>query len=192
MELPVLRRNRRQQAQRTDDPDKLRRDHPGGPLTRAEDPRDASGGASGGWDLWGELAELQQRMGRLIGDVIGGSDGQAPWPAPWPATGWRPAADVEETPDAYLVEIELPAVKGEDVSVEVSPGELVVTGEIKERQRVGLLRTRTRRTGRFDYRVLLPADIDPEQVSAALSDGVLTVRVPKTEQAKRRKITIDS
>ena len=182
MNLPVLRRNPRRQ-QPADDHDQVRLDQPGKSVTRAERPWDT---AVGGWDPLVEFAELQERMSRLVGDMIGGTDHQPRWPA----MGWRPAADVEETPDAYLVEIELPAVKREDVSVEVSPGELVVTGEIQERQRVGLLRTRTRRTGHFDYRITLPTDIEPDQVSAVLSDGVLTVRVPKTEQTKRHKITI--
>lgn len=183
MELPVLRRNH-EHARGTDDPDRERQRSEGSP-SQAEGPWAVPGG---GWDPRAELAALHEQMSRLVGDVIGGTDRQALWPA----TGWRPAADVEETPDAYLVEIELPAIKREDVSVEVSPGELVVTGEIKERRRVGLLRTRTRRTGRFDYRVALPTDIDPDQVSAALSEGVLTVRVPKTEQARRRTITVTS
>lgn len=51
-------------------------------------------------------------------------------------------------------------------------------------------RSRTRRIGRFDYRMSLPADIELEQVSAVLANGVLTVRVPKTEQARPRKIPI--
>jgi HSP20 family protein len=109
-----------------------------------------------------------------------------------PDQGWRPAADVEETTDAYLVELELPGVKREDVSVEFGGGELTVTGEAKERQRVGFLRTRTRLVGRFDYRVSLPADVQEDQVSASLSEGVLTVRVPKNEKSRPRKIPISS
>jgi hypothetical protein len=76
---------------------------------------------------------------------------------------WRPAADVEETAEAYLVELELPGVKQEDISVELSGGELVVSDEVKERERVGFLRSKTRRVGRFDYRLSLPADIEEDQ-----------------------------
>jgi len=137
-----------------------------------------------------EFAELHERMGRLVGEVFG--EAPAGWPVPWSALGWRPAADVEETDDAYLVDIELPAVRRDDVSVEVTPGELVVTGEIKERQRVGFLRTRSRRTGRFDFRVALPGEVDVDGVSANLTDGVLSVRIPKTETAKRRRIPISA
>jgi HSP20 family protein len=67
---------------------------------------------------------------------------------------------------------------------------LVVTGEVTERKRVGLLRTRNRPVGRFHYRVSLPAEVDEDEVTASLADGVLTVRVPKTERARQRKIPI--
>jgi HSP20 family protein len=67
-----------------------------------------------------------------------------------------------------------------------------VSGEVKERERVGFLRTKTRRVGRFDYRLSLPADIEEDQVGASLSNGVLTVRVPKAAKARPRKIAITS
>ena len=133
---------------------------------------------------WSEFSELYERMGRLLADAFGGWDRID--------GGWCPAADVEETEDAYLVELELPGVKQQDVSVEFGGGELVVTGEVKERQRVGLLRSRTRRIGRFEYRLSLPAEIDEDQISASMSEGVLTVRVPKTAKARPRKVPITS
>ena len=133
---------------------------------------------------WSEFGELYERMGRLLSDAF----------SVWDRIdgGWRPAADVEETEDAYLVELELPGVKQQDVSVEFGGGELVVTGEVKERQRVGLLRSRTRRIGRFEYRLSLPAEIDEDQINASMSEGVLTVRVPKTAKARPRKVPITS
>jgi len=101
---------------------------------------------------------------------------------------WSPLADVSETDDAYLIEADLPGVKQDQVSVEVSGGDLVISGEITRRERAGVLRRATRRQGRFAYRTMLPADAD--QVSASLSDGVLTVRVAKAETAKPRRIEI--
>lgn len=133
---------------------------------------------------WAEFGELYEQMGRLLSGAFAGLD--------WATGGWRPAADVEETDDAYLVELELPGVKQEDISVELSGGELYVTGEVKERQRVGLLRSRTRRVGRFDYRLSLPTDIEEDQVGALMSNGVLTVRAPKTARTRPRRIPITS
>jgi len=51
-------------------------------------------------------------------------------------------------------------------------------------------RRRARRSGRFHYRVTLPEQIDAERIEASLSDGVLTVRVPKAERAQRRRIEL--
>ena len=57
---------------------------------------------------------------------------------------------------------------------------------------MGWLRTRTRPVGRFDYRVILPADVEEDQVTASLSDGVLTVRVPKSQRSRPRRIPIST
>jgi HSP20 family protein len=80
----------------------------------------------------------------------------------------------------------------DDISVEVTGHDLAITGEIKQKERAGLLRSRTRRVGRFEYRVSLPTDVDSDGITAAVSDGVLTVRVPKSEAAKPRRIEITS
>jgi HSP20 family protein len=101
-----------------------------------------------------------------------------------------PRFDIEETEDAWIVEAELPGVKRKDVDVEVRDGELLISGEIKERERVGVVRHRTRRTGRFEIRVALPADADSAQVDAKLERGVMSVEIPKPERAKPRKVTV--
>jgi HSP20 family protein len=108
------------------------------------------------------------------------------------SVGWAPPVDIEEQDDAYVIEAEVPGVKKDDVNIELISNELMVTGEIKEREREGILRKRTRRIGRFEYRVRLPEQVDPDSVEAKLKDGVLSVRVPKHEQAERRKIQVKS
>ncbi|HEV2724484.1 MAG TPA: Hsp20/alpha crystallin family protein [Thermoleophilaceae bacterium] len=137
------------------------------------------------WDPFQELGELHTRIGELMeGNWAGLTDR---------ASGiWSPLVDIEETDDAWLVEAELPGVKQEDIDVEVSDSELAISGELKERERKGILRRRTRRTGRFDYRVTLPGEADAERIEASLKEGVLTVRVPKPERARRRRIEIRS
>src|SRR5438128_2581947 len=107
-----------------------------------------SSGALGRWDPLREFADLQGRMEALMQFVFGsfgGGAGEA-------EAGWRPLADVSETEDRHVVEVELPGVKREDISVEVSGGELVISGEFTEKEKVGLLRSRTRRRGRFESR----------------------------------------
>lgn len=103
---------------------------------------------------------------------------------------FTPPADVEETGDAYVVEIELPGVKRRDIDVTLAGRHLTVTGERREKERDGILRRRTRVTGRFRYEVTLPA-CDPDgEVTAGFDDGVLTVRVPKPESDRSRRITV--
>jgi HSP20 family protein len=136
------------------------------------------------WDPFAEFEDLYDRMGQLMGSVVGGPVRQLA------ALPWSPLADVSETDDAYLIEADLPGVRQDQVSVEVSGGDLVISGEITSRERAGVLRRATRRQGRFEYRTMLPADADPDQVSASLADGVLTVRVAKAETARPRRIEI--
>lgn len=98
--------------------------------------------------------------------------------------------DIEETDDAFVVEAELPDVKREDIDVELNDNELSIRGEIKERERIGILRRQTRRTGRFDYRVTLPGRVEPDSTEASLKDGVLRLTLHKSEGQKRRRIEI--
>jgi HSP20 family protein len=127
-------------------------------------------------------------MRRVLEQTFGGS-----WtPMLTEPLGWSPPVDIEEQDDAFLVEAELPGVRREDVSIELVGNELSITGEIKDKERKGVLRRRTRRIGRFEYRVRLPDQVDPEKIEANLADGVLTVRVPKTEKAARRTIEVKS
>jgi HSP20 family protein len=103
-----------------------------------------------------------------------------------------PRFDIEETEDEWIVETELPGVKRADIDVEVHDGELLVSGEIKERERVGVLRHRTRHVGKFEVRVALPGDVDPQRVDANLDDGILVVHIPKPERTKARKVEVSS
>ncbi|MEU5213188.1 Hsp20/alpha crystallin family protein [Streptomyces sp. NPDC020742] len=106
------------------------------------------------------------------------------------ATTWAPLADLHETDEAYRVECELPGLRREDIDVEVGEHELSISGDLKEREREGVLRRRGRPTGRFVYRALLPMDVKADEVTAQLSDGVLTVTIPKAQTAKPRHIEI--
>lgn len=104
--------------------------------------------------------------------------------------GFTPLADLEETPDAYLVEVEVPGVRREDIDVELADRRVWVRGERKEKERVGILRRRERTVGRFACEVLLPGDVEDDGVQAHLDGGVLTLRLPKPERDRPRRIEI--
>ncbi len=135
--------------------------------------------AVAGWDPFRELDELADRVNSLWEAGVTGA-----------LRSWAPLADVEEAEDAYTIEIELPGVQRDDVDVQLDDRVLTVSGEVKEKERTGILRRRTRRTGRFDYRVTLPGEFDPDAVEAELDSGVLTVRLPKPERAQRRRVEV--
>ncbi|KAA9149830.1 Hsp20/alpha crystallin family protein [Amycolatopsis acidicola] len=107
-----------------------------------------------------------------------------------PSQAWAPRADVSETEQEYVLDVELPGVVREDIAVEVTGNLVAVTGELKEKEREGRFHRRARRTGQFSYRVTLPRDVDGDKVEAVLDEGVLTVRVPKVDAAKPRRIEI--
>jgi HSP20 family protein len=102
----------------------------------------------------------------------------------------HPPADVEETDDAYLVDIELPGVRKQDLDIEIAGRRLTVHGDRKEKQRAGILRRRERTVGRLDYEVTLPGNVEEDGIVANLADGVLTVRVPKPESERPRRIAV--
>lgn len=133
-------------------------------------------------------AEFERLRRSLLADV-------EPWPSLFTDLSALvrdvvPTADVEERDDSYLVDIDLPGVKRDDIDIEVDHGHLVVTAERTRRERVGLLRHRTRTTGRFRLALTLPSMGDEEHVTATFDDGVLTLVVPKAEAARRRRIPI--
>ncbi|MGW4202748.1 Hsp20/alpha crystallin family protein [Streptomyces sp. NPDC004726] len=129
-----------------------------------------------------EFDELFDRMSRFLESAA------PPWREPM---AWAPLADLSETDAAYKVECELPGINREDIDVEVSGRELHITGELKEREPEGVLRRATRRTGRFEYRALLPSAVKAEDVHATLADGILTVAVPKAQAVKPHHIEIE-
>jgi HSP20 family protein len=135
------------------------------------------------WDPFRDLEELQARTAQLIGSAL---------PAALTEDGgvWVPPVDIEETDDAWIVEAEIPGIDKKDIHVDVQGSELTVTGEIKERERKGILRRRTRRTGQFELRVMLPGEIDADGVDASLNHGVLEVRVPKPERARPHQVEV--
>jgi HSP20 family protein len=145
--------------------------------------REQMSGPQQGWSPFREFDDLQQATQQIMESVLSG----APVPAP---VAWTPPVDIEETDDAWMIEAELPGVSRDDINVEVHDNEIAITGEIKERERKGILRRRTRRVGEFEFRAQLPGPLDPDGVEANVEDGVLTVRVAKPQQSRPRRIEI--
>jgi HSP20 family protein len=128
-----------------------------------------------------QFSDLSHQLTRLLDEQ---------WPELTVSDVFTPLADVEETDDAYLVDVELPGVKKNDLNVEVTDRRVVVSGERREKERVGLLRRRTRTWGRFQFEINLPEPIDEDKIEANLDDGVLSLRIPKATSTRRRQIDV--
>ncbi len=108
-------------------------------------------------------------------------------PAPW-----APALEVCEEKDNYLVRVELPGVNKEDVKLSLEAGTLTISGERKNEAKSedAEVYHSERFYGRFQRVVNLPETIAASKVKAAYKDGVLTVTLPKSEEAKPKQIDI--
>ena len=101
--------------------------------------------------------------------------------------------EVYETPNEFVVKVELPGVKKEDVDIVIRDNYLVIKAEKKEeveeeRQHVHL---RERVYGKFERVIPLPPDLDTDNAKASFKDGVLEIRIPKKAATKEKKITIE-
>lgn len=106
-----------------------------------------------------------------------------------------PNIDVSETAGEIRIETDLPGFKPEEVDIEINDNYLTISGshteELEEKESEGRKYHRVeRRKGTFSRTVLLPCAVNENQVNAELKEGVLTVTLPKSEEASRRKIAV--
>lgn len=136
-------------------------------------------------DPFRDLLNLQNEMTRLFGRAYGDE-------AEGTRSTWVPPIDIYETQDSYKVVAELPGFGPEDVDVTVNEGQLTIRGERKFYDEVSEenFHRVERRFGAFQRIVSLPQQVQADKVEAAFDKGVLTVSIPKAEQAKPRRIEI--
>lgn len=103
---------------------------------------------------------------------------------------WAPLADVEEENDHYMITLEVPGMKRDELRIELMENQLIVSGERRYEKAKEGSRYSERRYGRFHRSFTLPSSVDSDKVEAQYEDGVLKIYVPKTESAKRRVIKI--
>lgn len=107
--------------------------------------------------------------------------------------GWFPATDISETPEHLTLRLEVPGLSREDIKISVENNMLTVRGEKKqETSSEDETFYRTERIyGAFERSFSLPVHIDRDEVKAQLRDGVLTIRLPRREEAKAREVAIE-
>ncbi len=138
------------------------------------------------WNPFQELFALQNEMNRLFEDTL-----KTPSRRPRP-DAWVPPVDIYETADNFEIMVELPGVKKEDLTLEVKENTLTLRGErrqAKDAKEEGVHRVE-RVYGSFLRSFTLPSNIRTDDVKAGFQDGVLTIVLPKAEEAKPRQIRI--
>lgn len=136
----------------------------------------------------GDILSMQREINRLFDGFFRGGDqdeGFAP-------AAWAPAVDIAETEGSYIVRMELPGVTKKDVGITLRENVLTVSGEKRlesETGDAGLLRSE-RSYGSFQRSFALPSGVQADRIEAGFTDGILTVTLPKSEEAKPRRIDV--
>jgi HSP20 family protein len=141
------------------------------------------------WEPTRELQTIQQEMNRLFGTFFDAPEGGGN------AEGrrrWIPAMDVTEEGQEFVLRADLPGLREQDVNIEVEDNVLTISGERRsehEDRKEGYYRVE-RAAGRFSRSLTLPEGVDPDSIQANFDNGVLTVRIPKPEERKPRRVAI--
>lgn len=137
------------------------------------------------WSSFDRLASLRDEFNRLF-------DWTAPSRDSGLFSGWSPALDVFDDKDHFVVKVELPGMKKEDIEISLHDGTLTVSGERKSEheEKEGQTFRSERYFGKFQRSLTLPTAVDATKVKASYKDGILTVDLAKAEAAKPKQIEV--
>ena len=135
----------------------------------------------------GEALSLRQAMDRLFEDSF-----VTPWSWRTVAGASWPAIDIHDTPEEVVLTAALPGIKPEDVEITMTGQTLTLRGEFKADQTVEQSRylVQERRYGTFHRQIELPVRVQGDRAEASFENGLLTLRIPKSEEVKPRQIQI--
>jgi len=141
------------------------------------------------WDPFRELADVQERVSRVLGDFYGrrGEDDVMRRGA------WVPPVDIMQKGSDIVLKAELPDMIREDIDIRVENNTLTISGEKKfdEEIKEEDCHRIERAYGRFVRSFSLPATIDTEKVAADYKNGILTIKLPMREEAKPKQIQVE-
>ena len=141
------------------------------------------------WDPFRNITTLQDRINRLFDDAFPRAGEEE---EDLSVCAWRPLVDIFETDEGIAIQVDLPGVKKDDVSVEVKNNLLIIQGMRQVQSDVDEERyyRRERTCGTFQRSFALRNPIAPESIKAAFKNGVLTIRIPRPEEDKPKKISV--
>jgi len=139
------------------------------------------------WSNFGRLADVRDELNTLLGLPFAGLAHASRL-----LSDWAPALDVYEDKENFVVKAELPGMKKEEIEVSFQDGALSISGECKSetKNEDAEVYRAERYVGRFQRTVALPTGVAADKVKAQYKDGILTVTLPKTEEAKPKQINV--
>jgi HSP20 family protein len=141
------------------------------------------------WNPTRDLMQMREEMDRLFGQFLRRGEGEE---ATWGQGMWAPPVDIYETDDAFMLKAELPGFTKDDVNIEVHENRLIIRGERKRETEAkeDQYHRLERAYGRFERAFWLPTTVDAEHIQASFKNGILEMRLPKSERAKPKQIPI--
>jgi HSP20 family protein len=141
------------------------------------------------WDPMRDMMAMREQMNRLVNEAFGRGGGEE---GGWMTGAWMPPVEIYDTDDALMVRVELPGVAKEDVHVELHENTLSLRGERKPEPSIkeGQYYRQERTYGPFQRTFRLPTLVETAKVQATYRDGLLELRLPKSEAAKSKRIAI--
>lgn len=144
------------------------------------------------WNPNKELANFEREFNRMLNSLGRSFNTNRDVDEELENAVWSPLTDISETDDEYVMKMDLPGVKKDDVKISVHNGELIISGERKEEKEDKKTHHHRieRNYGKYYRSFTLPENIDQENIEAEFNDGSLKVKVPKTEEAKPKEIDV--
>ncbi|HEY9164648.1 MAG TPA: Hsp20/alpha crystallin family protein [Candidatus Kryptonia bacterium] len=139
------------------------------------------------WSPLRDLVSMQRELGRVFDGLFSDFDGNVSG-----LSRWAPHVDVSENHDAYTIKAELPGVSKNDVKITLQDNILTLKGEKKnENEEKNAEYHRIERSyGSFERSFTLPTGVKSDKIDASFKDGVLSITLPKVEEAKPREIEV--
>lgn len=151
------------------------------------------------WQPMRQLGTLRQQMDRLFDDLLSDTElgglSLRDFPA-WSSiegTTWMPAIELQDTEKDVILKAEIPGVEAKDLDVQVGREAVSIAGEHQqkeEKEEKGIFRSEFR-YGKFQRVVPLPTQIHNDRVKAEFKDGILTLTMPKVEEAAQKKVKVN-
>lgn len=138
------------------------------------------------WNPIDDLFDIQENINRIFGNYLS-ARGSAK------VIGWMPAVDITESDSEYVIKADIPGMKKEDIKISLENNTLTISGERKEeKEEKGKNYVKKEKNyGSFMRSFALPHTVDAKGIKATYKDGVLSINVPKTEEAKPKEIKIE-